>query len=202
VAEPSRFSYYARLSAKEKATYQKSDAVSHVAVPDAPALHPLVRALDEALATGKRARVAKASTHLAAALMTQLGVVGPKIHVREVRPQQDDGELHGLYTFAHDGEPPKLEVWMRTAAHGKVVRFRTFLRTLIHELAHHLDVTLHGLEDSFHTEGFFRRESSLMRQLAPKGIELGANEAEQAPARRAKASSSKPRRPFVQLDLF
>ncbi|MDF2691895.1 MAG: hypothetical protein K0S65_278 [Labilithrix sp.] len=199
MAEPTRFSYYDRLSAKEKATYRKSDAVGQLAVPDAPALHPLVRTLDQALTTGKRTQVATACTRLAAALMTQLGVVGPKIHVREVRPQQDDGELHGLYTFAQDGKPPKLEVWMRTAAHGKVVRFRTFLRTFVHELAHHLDVTLLGLEDSFHTEGFFRRESSLMRQLAPKGIEADAKR--EAPPR-AKADSAKPRRRFVQLDLF
>jgi hypothetical protein len=56
---------------------------------------------------------------------------------------------------------------MRTAAHGKIVSFRTFLRTLLHELVHHLDVTVFGLDDSFHTEGFFRRESSLVRQLLP-----------------------------------
>jgi hypothetical protein len=59
---------------------------------------------------------------------------------------------------------------MRTAANANVVKFRTFLRTLLHEIVHHLDVTLLGFDDSFHTEGFFRRESSLVRQLlgAPK----------------------------------
>jgi hypothetical protein len=57
---------------------------------------------------------------------------------------------------------------MKTAAHARVVRFRAFLRTLLHEVVHHLDVTLLGLDDSFHTEGFFRRESSLVRQLLPK----------------------------------
>jgi len=205
VPRDARFAYYDRLSAKEKATYRKSDAIARVPIPDAAALRPLVSRLEEALATGKRARVASAATALAAALMKQLGVVGPKIHVREVRPQLEDGELHGLYTFAQDGKPPKLEVWMRTAARSNVVRFRTFLRTLVHELAHHLDVTLFELEDSFHTEGFFRRESSLVRQLAPNG------QAEQpdASARAKKAARTKkppptkrPHRPFVQLDLF
>ncbi len=195
-----RFAYYDRLSANEQATYRKSDAIARVPIPDAAALRPLVTRLEEALATGKRARVVTASTALAGALMKQLGVVGPKIRVREVRPQLDDGELHGLYTFAQDGVPPKLEVWMRTAAHSKVVRFRTFLRTLVHELLHHLDVTLFGLEDSFHTEGFFRRESSLVRQLAPK---QDAGEAEKSPARAKKpAAVKRPRRPFVQLELF
>lgn len=195
-----RFAYYDRLSAKEQQTYRKSDEIDRIAIPDASALHPLVSRLEEALATGKRARVAAAATALASALMKQLDVVGPKIHVREVRPQLDDGELHGLYTFAHDGKPPKLEVWMRTAAHSKVVRFRTFLRTLVHELAHHLDVTLFGMEDSFHTEGFFRRESSLVRQLAPRRQEDVQKTA--AKTKKKPPPAKRPHRPFVQLDLF
>jgi hypothetical protein len=188
-----RFAYYERLSAKDQASYRRSDAISEIPLPDAPALLPLVRQLEEALATGKRPRVASAVTALATALLGQLGVSAVKIHVRQVRPQLDDGELHGLYTFARDGEPPKLEVWMRTAAQTKVVRFRTFLRTLLHELAHHLDVTLLGLEDSFHTNGFFRRESSLVRQLTPeaKTIRRPPGDARAQPARR-----------MTQLTLF
>jgi len=56
-------------------------------------------------------------------------------------------------------------VWMRTAKHRRVVAFRTYLRTLLHELCHHLDYELLKLPDSFHTEGFYRRESSLVHQL-------------------------------------
>ncbi len=58
---------------------------------------------------------------------------------------------------------------MRTAAREDVVSFRTFLRTLVHELGHHLDVVLLELAESFHTHGFFRRESSLVRQLLGEG---------------------------------
>ncbi len=61
--------------------------------------------------------------------------------------------------------PPTLEVWMRTRALEKVVKPKTFLRTLVQELLHHLDVTIFALPDSFHTEGFFRRESSVVRAL-------------------------------------
>lgn len=165
MARPRRFSYYARLSPEDKAIYRRSDEIGAVAIPDAPALSPLVAALEEALATGKRVRVANAAVALANALLLQLGAPPVKIHVREVRPQFEGGELHGLYTYAQGGKSPKLEVWMRTAAHAKTVKFRTFLRTLLHELLHHLDVTILGLGDSFHTEGFFRRESSLVRQL-------------------------------------
>jgi hypothetical protein len=56
---------------------------------------------------------------------------------------------------------------MRTAAKRRTVAFRTFVRTLLHELCHHLDFELYNLPESFHTRGFFQRESSLTRQLLP-----------------------------------
>jgi hypothetical protein len=56
---------------------------------------------------------------------------------------------------------------MRTAQRHDVVKPKTFLRTLMHELGHYLDYALLRLEDSFHTTGFFRRESFLVRTLFP-----------------------------------
>ena len=80
------------------------------------------------------------------------------------RPHARWGELHGLYTNER-GKPPKIQLWMRTAKQKRVVAFRTFLRTLLHEVVHHVDYTGLRLKDSFHTEGFYRRESSLFSQL-------------------------------------
>jgi hypothetical protein len=160
-----RFAYYARLSAKDKATYRRSDAIAEVPLADVEALRPLVAGIDEALASGKRVRVLKAVTAFVHAFLAQVGAPGLKLHVREVRPDLEDAELHGLYTFADGDTPPKLEVWMRTRALEKVVKTKTFVRTVVHELLHHLDVTVFALEDSFHTEGFFRRESSVVRAL-------------------------------------
>lgn len=174
-----RFSYYTRLSPSQKATYRKSDAIGRIDLPDPAALEPLAHAVEEALATGKRAAVAKATTKLCDGIAAQLAVPRVKVRVREVRPRIEDGELHGLYTFAEDGSPPVLEVWMRTAANAKIVRARTFLRTFLHEVCHHLDVTLLALPDSFHTEGFFRRESSLVRQLLAPKRERGEPDARQ-----------------------
>jgi putative tricarboxylic transport membrane protein len=54
---------------------------------------------------------------------------------------------------------------MRTAKQKRVVAFRTYLRTLLHEVGHHVDYTLLGLRDSFHTEGFYKRESTLSNAL-------------------------------------
>lgn len=79
-----------------------------------------------------------------------------------MRPRRSASELHGLYT-RDDGKPPTIRVWMRTAARADVVKPRTFLRTLLHEMCHHLDYAHYRLGESFHNEGFFKRESSLMR---------------------------------------
>lgn len=165
---PKRFSYYARLSTAQRRVYEKSDAVHVIHVPSPGALEALVAALERALVEGKRPRVTRAATELCDALFRQLHAPPARVRVREVRPQIRDGELHGLYTFADGRETPLIEVWMRTAAHGHVVRFRTFMRILMHEVLHHLDVTLLELTESFHTAGFFRRESSLVRQLLPR----------------------------------
>ncbi len=88
-----------------------------------------------------------------------------RIKVLSRRPSTSTSELHGLYEPAETRTPAVITLWMRTAHHRRVVAFRTFLRTLLHELCHHLDYELLELEDSFHTEGFFKRESSLFKQL-------------------------------------
>jgi hypothetical protein len=63
---------------------------------------------------------------------------------------------------------------MLTAKREQVVAYRTFLRTLLHEVGHHLDYELLRLGDSFHTAGFFKRESSLTNQLLAAGARDGA----------------------------
>ena len=91
----------------------------------------------------------------------------PPIRVRVLaqRPADDGGELHGLYEPDDAGTPARITVWMRTAARKDVVAFKTFLRTLVHELCHHLDYELYKLPETFHTEGFYKRESSLVNAL-------------------------------------
>ncbi len=95
------------------------------------------------------------------------GLKVPRVRVRvlQTRPSNEGGELHGLYNPEEKHHPPRITLWMRTAKRRQVVAFRTFLRTLLHEFCHHLDYTLLDLKESFHTEGFYQRESSLLHQL-------------------------------------
>ncbi|HVS65535.1 MAG TPA: hypothetical protein VMT85_18760 [Thermoanaerobaculia bacterium] len=160
------FPYYRNLSASQRATYRRSDAVERIELPDAAALAPLVEAIREGLAAEDRRAVEKAVRSLVAGIHQRLGAPPVDVVVRAVRPSADWGELHGLYTFDPAAPRARIEVWMRTAKHKRPVAFKTFLRTVLHECCHHLDFEVLRLPESFHTEGFFKRESSLFRQLA------------------------------------
>jgi len=159
------YAYYARLAPRQRAIYRRSNETDAIVLPTPAALRPLVGALAAALATADRARVERAAQALAKELLVSLGVRGVKVKVLSRRPSTSVSELHGLYEQADTRAQAVVTVWMRTAAHKRVVAFRTFVRTLLHELCHHLDYELLELADSFHTEGFFKRESSLFKQL-------------------------------------
>ena len=161
------FAYYQRLSARERAIYRRSDAVTSLTLPRPRELHPLVEELRLALASEERRAVEAVAAALALGLSGQLELPPVRLEVLAVRPAADWGELHGLYT-REASRTPRIQLWMRTAHHRRLVAFRTFLRTLLHELGHHVDYERLGLADSFHTEGFFRRESSLFHQLVPE----------------------------------
>ena len=192
-----RFDYYKRLSAADRRVYDKSDAVESVTLPRL-ALHKgNAQALAEALASEDRAAVAAAAQKLVTFITRALAVKNVKVKVLAKRPKNRAGELHGLYTLEEDGRA-QIEVWMRTAEQRRVVAFRTFLRTLLHEVCHHLDFTLLGLSETFHTNGFFRRESSLVRQLVTEPSRPPAR----APASPEPERAPRARRATSQLSLF
>lgn len=161
------FPYYARLKPRDKAIYRKSDAIGAVALPDSAGLGGEVAALETALLAADRLAVERATRALCAAMLARLEAPPVRVRVLSARPSASWGETHGEYEPAADSRRARITLWMRTAKHKRVVAFRAYLRTLLHELCHHIDYELLGLEDSFHTEGFFKREASLFRQLVP-----------------------------------
>ena len=165
-AHEMRFSYYDRLSAASKRTYRRSDDIRRVDLPDAGALMPLARAIEPALGAQSRAAVEASCQALVDAINAQLATPRVQVRVLERRPANSYGELHGLYDPDEvTGGVARITLWMRTAQRVQVVKFRTFLRTLVHEVCHHLDYEHYKLAETFHTEGFYARESALMREL-------------------------------------
>lgn len=158
------FSYFERLSIPAKRVYLASDAIKEVTLPNAAMLQPLLPLLREALLKDDHRAVSAAADALVLGITRLMRVPEVSVVVLAERPRRRGSELHGLYTVA-PGRKPQIKVWMRTAALGKVVAFKTFLRTLLHEVLHHLDYSHYKLRDSFHTAGFYSRESSLVRQL-------------------------------------
>jgi len=162
-----RYAYYADLKPRDKATYRRSDETLRLTLPNRAAFPPLVAALRASLESAERRRVERSARDLADAIAAAFDVSPVTVKVLSRRPSTTGSELHGLYEPADRRARAVIRVWMRTSQHKRVVAFRTFVRTLLHELCHHLDYELLKLDDSFHTEGFFKRESSLFKQLVP-----------------------------------
>ena len=159
------FDYYHRLSPRQKQIYQQSDNILEIQLPRLVELHDTVSAIERSLEKEDRIRVQKLSTQLAQEITKQLNIPTLRVKVLARRPSDDWGELHGLYEPAQNGEHALITVWMRTAKRKQVVAFKTYLRTLLHEISHHLDYEYFRLKESFHTEGFYKRENYLFQAL-------------------------------------
>ncbi len=159
------FSYYKNLSASQKRIYSRSDKIISVPLPDAGELQPFIPLLSSALTGEDRERAENICCRIAQGAAKQLSTPSLRVKVLAVRPSASWGELHGLYEPAEGKASAVITLWMRTAKHRRIVAFKSFLRTLLQELCHHLDYEMYNLDDSFHTEGFYKRESSLFHQL-------------------------------------
>src|SRR3990172_2998161 len=164
------FAYFQRLTRRQQGIYLRSEKITQVMLPGAAALRPLVAEMGAALESGDRVLTESACRLLAGAVARALGLPPVRVTVLAARPHARWGELHGLYETANrPGQPPTITLWMRTARQKRIVALRTFLRTLLHEMGHHLDYTLLRLGDSLHTQGFYQRESHLFHQLVTDG---------------------------------
>ncbi len=161
------FDYYHRLSAKRQSIYRQSDAITRIELPRAAALQPILPLIQSALKSEQQKSVERYAQQLADGIITAVPSPPLRVKVLAVRPSDDWGELHGLYLPEEDNKTATIQLWMRTAKNKRVVAFKSFVRTLLHELCHHLDYEHFNLPETFHTQGFYSRESSLLHQLLP-----------------------------------
>ena len=159
------FAYFKRLNKAQQRIYYRSDGIRSIYLPET-RLDYLLEALENVLKCDQTKEVESVCQRILDQLTAALNVAAVRVEIYAARPHGRWGELHGLYTQAEKRDLARIEVWMRTARRRQIVAFRTFLRTLLHELCHHLDYELLKLPESFHTEGFYQRESSLLNQLA------------------------------------
>jgi len=160
------FTHYNRFTKAQTRIANKSDSLPLIKFTQVESLQELAIKIHKQLLLENLEFVERASQQLVDAICSQLKFPDVRIHVLESRPHDDESELHGLYEPVEESRPrARIYVWMRTAKRQQVVAFKTYLRTLVHELCHHLDYEYYRLEDSIHTRGFFRRESNIMKQL-------------------------------------
>jgi len=157
--------WWRRLPAAQRAEYERSVAKTRVAVTSGPDLRDAVLEIARWLEADDRGATERASARLVDLLCERLGLPAVRVSVAGVRPHDRSGELHGLYESDARHDRDLITVWMRTARRREVVATKTFLRTLLHEVCHHLDFFGLDLPTSFHTQGFYRRESSLYRAV-------------------------------------
>src|SRR5262249_9017748 len=164
--------WYRRLSPRLRRVAAASDRVPTLPLVPSSVLAGAVEALPPALAAENVAAVALLAQRIADGVCQGLGVARVTVRVELRRPPTRGGELHGLYVPGNGRGRDAIVVWMLTHKRRQVVAYKTFLRTLLHELCHHLDYTLLQLADSLHTQGFYRRESSLFAALGAGRVDI------------------------------
>lgn len=155
--------FFYRLTARSQRCYLKSDAIDRYNFVPSGAALARTKMLLRTLETGSLASINQAAQYLVDEICRIMNIARVRVEIRGVRPRDTRSELHGIFYPLE--RPPRMVVWMRTAQRRDIVKPKTFLRTLLHELGHYLDYAVLDLGDSFHTKGFFKRESFLVRSL-------------------------------------
>jgi hypothetical protein len=185
--------WWKRLPPEERAEYQRSEGIGEVDLAPHPGFVRVVDALVQALGDENREEVQRVSNALARGIAAGLRMRRATVRVATGRPHDQSGELHGLYEPTEDRGLAHITVWMRTAKRDVVVAPRTFLRTLLHEIVHHIDMVHLDLPNSFHSKGFYRRESSLYRVVTRgTGLAKGVRAAPLPPPQPARDPAAKP----------
>ncbi|UCF79565.1 MAG: hypothetical protein JSW03_04795 [Candidatus Eiseniibacteriota bacterium] len=185
-----RFPYYDNLSAAKKKIYRRSDAIGSIPVKSPGRVHPVTRKLKKALEDSRSRDVAKHASEICRLVCESLNTEALVVRIKSRRPSSSVEELQGLYERT-GGKRAVLTVWMKTAAKGQVVAFKSFMRTVLHELCHHIDYTYFGLDDSLHTEGFFKREASLFRQIVPQELQKKGPRKKKASRKKSRTRKTK-----------
>ena len=171
--------FFYRLSPRGQRAYLKSDAIGQYNfVPNGAAL-ARTQALLETLDSGSLAAINQSAQRMIDEVCRVMGVEPVRVEIRGVRPRDPRSELHGL--FYPNARPPRMVVWMRTAQRHDVVRPKTFPAHAAARTGPLSGLLRLNLGDSFHTKGFFKRESFLVRALYAAPRETDPRSASRAP---------------------
>ncbi len=150
----------ASFSRRAHRDYERSNDVLELSVaPEADALWATTT-LREALLANDRRLVEEASQSIVTSLCRSVGVRDLLVKVGYKRLVRGRVQYYGFC-----GKDGYMTLYFRTGKTNKPVAHKTYLRTLVHELTHHLDWVHLRLLHSFHTKGFYGRVRSLYQGL-------------------------------------
>ena len=187
--------WWKRLPAEERREYERSNAIATVPLAPHEGFAKVITTLADALTRDDGTEVQRVANVLVRAICRRLKMARAVVCVASGRPHNAQGELHGLYEPREEGGVAHITVWMRTAKRGEVVAARTFLRTLLYEVGHHLDMELFDLPQSYHSQGFYRREASLYRIITMETIFAVQKGGRRTPKNQKKSTDKKDPKP-------
>ena len=157
-----RFAYYDKLSPARQRIYRKSDAIATLGLPAG--LEPGLWSSDRRWLARTRQAVQSAcqGSRCVDGRLSRSGGAGSGARTR---PADDYGELHGSTSRRTKASWRASTCGCARRRRSRSWRSRPFCARVIHELCHHLDYDLFALEETLHTEGFYKRESSLAKAL-------------------------------------
>src|SRR5579871_545417 len=129
--------FFYRMSPRAQQCYLKSDAIDRYNFVPSGAALARTQTLLQALESGSLTAINRAAQHLVDEICRLMRITPLRVEIRGARPRNSRSELHGIF-YPHE-RPPRMVVWMLTAQRRDIVRPKTFLRTLLHELGHYLD---------------------------------------------------------------
>jgi hypothetical protein len=142
--------------------YEASARLEAIPVPLSADLASLFGLLDTAKESDDRVLLNQACRQLLDRLTDAYGVPPPALKLLGPRPHDTfEGKLSYELFGDYDLGKKRIRLWTRTAINKRPASSRTLLSTLCHEFMHHLDVSLLGFSNTFHTTGFFERTHRL-----------------------------------------
>src|SRR5581483_7467360 len=105
-----------RLTPAQQRVSDRSTAISSVPLTPTSQIFFAAQALEAALVSAQDQRVQTQAQIVVNLICARLSVRTVHVHVQSVRPSNQRGELHGLYTqYAGGSANDSIQVWMRTA---------------------------------------------------------------------------------------
>jgi hypothetical protein len=155
------------FSRAEQKAYEISNRLLSVDFKVTPSMKRKVDDLAIWLSAGDKSKVRGATQAVIELLCAAARVPAARLSLVDRAPGEFRGDklvvkLHGVC-----GPDGRITMAYRTAVRRKVIAFKTYLNTLVHEFMHHYDHQRLRLDASFHTRGFYQRVRDLLVQLVP-----------------------------------